>query len=166
MDVVDENDYVDSYVDFFDADNDEPTDSQYAAWPQDDDGYQNQSLNSTFMNYSLERRFETRQQANEYLDMVYNGLWKFERTRPTKTGSKCFYRCKVLKECKSKCYILSTPHSDKVVLYKNNIEHDHSPRKTAENVATTAHDEVKLIVFSLHSTKSDHDLAQNLLVLS
>jgi hypothetical protein len=91
-------------------------------------GSANQSsvmLNDTFMNYNLEQRFDTRLQANEYLETVYVGLWKFERTRPTKTGAKCFYKCKVSKDCKAKCYILSRPNTDECVLYKNNIEHDH-----------------------------------------
>jgi len=97
-------------------------------------------LNDTFMNYNLEQRFDTRLDANEYLETVYAGLWKFERTRPTKTGAKCFYKCKVSKDCKAKCYILSRPNADECVLYKNNIEHDHlkmngSPMKKSINTA-------------------------------
>lgn len=146
VDIVNDNDFEDSFVDFFDNDDDnnENENDETNINNEENNNYSNatnpypnnhllnstttniDSLNSSFMNYTLERTFETRSQANEYLIAMYNGIWKFERTRPTKTGAKCFYKCKVSKDCKSKCYILSMPNTDEVVLYKNNIEHDHN----------------------------------------
>lgn len=148
VDIVNENDFEDSFVDFFDNENGEYQ-QENGGWPDDECENENENvdyangnlngggvngmsvnrsslLNNTFMNYNMEERFETRAQANDYLEAMYPGVWKFERTRPTKTGAKCFYKCKMSKECKSKCYILSRPNVDECMLYKNNIEHDHT----------------------------------------
>jgi hypothetical protein len=146
VDIVNENDFEDSFVDFFDNENGEY--QQENGWPEDECENENENaeftngnlngglnglsmnrsslLNNTFMNYNMEERFDTRIQANDYLETMYPGVWKFERTRPTKTGAKCFYKCKMSKDCKSKCYILSRPNVDECMLYKNNIEHDHT----------------------------------------
>ena len=76
------------------------------------------------LNYSAEDTFENRFVATKYIDSL--GVWKFERNRPTKKGSKGFYHCKISDSCKSKIYLLSQPNCDQVTLFRNNIEHDHS----------------------------------------
>lgn len=135
VDIVNDNDFEDSFVDFFDNEDnndiwpeniDEPNEYGAQINNTNDETNNKSGLNNTFMNYSLEETFDNRQLANEYLDTVYSGLWKFERTRKTKTGAKCFYKCRLSKDCKAKCYILTMPNTDEVTLYKNNIEHEHS----------------------------------------
>ena len=86
-------------------------------------------------NYSAEETFENRLEASKFIDSL--GLWKFERNRPTKKGSKGFYHCKVSENCKSKIYLLSQPNTDEVVLYRNNIEHDHTSTGAATATTTT-----------------------------
>jgi len=88
--------------------------------------------------YSPERSFKTRKLANEYLDSVYAGVWKFQRTRKTKMGSKCFFKCKLSENCKSKIFILSQENTDRVALFKNNIDHAHtnSPQSSIKNIST------------------------------
>ena len=90
----------------------------------------NKSLNATVLNrtehnYSMEKLFDSRAEADQYLEAVYPGLWKFERNRPTKKGSKGFFHCRVSKTCKAKIYILSQLVGAQVALFKNNIEHVH-----------------------------------------
>jgi hypothetical protein len=82
------------------------------------------NLNRFELVYTTDKTFDNRQLANEYIREL--GLWKFQRTRCTKKGAKCFYMCKISKFCKSKMYVLTQPNSEKVILYINNIEHDHS----------------------------------------
>jgi len=106
VDIVNENDYEDSLVDFNANDNEEQRD-------EDDEEYSNQtnvhaswydttindtinkSLNNTMgrteHNYFLEKSFSSRADADEYLESIYPGVWKFERNRPTKKGSKGFF---------------------------------------------------------------------------
>jgi len=74
--------------------------------------------------YTFERIFESYQEATQYLDTM--GIWKFERNRPTKKGSKGFYHCNVSDECKSKIYLLMDPLDSRVALYKNNVDHVHT----------------------------------------
>ena len=74
--------------------------------------------------YTSEKIFDSYHEAVQYVDS--QGLWKFERNRPTKKGSKGFYHCKLSDECKAKIYLLSDPFSSRVVLYQNNVDHDHS----------------------------------------
>ena len=78
--------------------------------------------------YIAEQTFDNRQLANRYIDSL--GIWKFDRLRDTKTGAKGFYQCKVSDFCKSKIYLLFHPVGEKVTLYKNNIDHDHTHKKS------------------------------------
>ncbi len=86
----------------------------------------NNTLNRIELTYTPDKYFETRIQANQYLDAVYPGMWKFERTRPTKMGSKCFYKCRISENCKAKIFILAQQDRERVVIFKNNIEHSHT----------------------------------------
>ena len=75
--------------------------------------------------YTAALTFENQIAALQYVDSLM--VWKFERNRPTKKGAKGFYHCRISENCKSKIYLLSDPLSPKVVLYQNNIDHEHDP---------------------------------------
>ena len=92
----------------------------------------NSNVNRFELVYTTDKTFETRQLANEYIRNL--GVWKFQRTRCTKKGAKCFYMCKLSKFCKSKMYVLTQPNTEKVILYINNIDHDHN--NSSNNGAT------------------------------
>lgn len=95
--------------------------------------------------YTSQKIFDSYQEATQYVDSM--GIWKFERNRPTKKGSKGFYHCKMSDECKAKIYLLMDPQSSFVVLYQNNVDHDHSfysqlKKKQIENVLTETKSEI------------------------
>ena len=77
------------------------------------------------LTYTPQETFETRKQADEFIAAL--SIWKFQRTRRTKKGFKCFYGCKLCDMCKAKIYVLSHPdYYDEVTIFRNNIDHDHA----------------------------------------
>lgn len=136
VDIVNENDYEDSLVDFNPNENgdgeEEEEFSNQAATSWYDNTINdtiNKSLNNTMSrtehNYTFEKTFNTRAEADQYLETVYTGVWKFERNRPTKKGSKGFFHCKITRKCKAKIYLLSETSHNQIALFRNNIEHNH-----------------------------------------
>jgi hypothetical protein len=164
VDIINENDFENSYVDFgYNETNEnnqeaEMTDGNGQVQQQqqqnnlnwfdtsmnqkkinNNNNNNNNTLNSTLSktehNYSIEKVFNSLIEAEQFLETVYTGMWKFERTRPTKKGSKGFYHCKLSKNCKSKIYLLSQTIGEEICLYKNNIEHDHTNSTSTPSAA-------------------------------
>ena len=52
--------------------------------------------------------------------------WKYRRNYLTKEGDKSIYVCNQNKLCKAEIRLFYENESEKVLLYKNNVEHDHS----------------------------------------
>ena len=135
VDIVNENDYEDSLVDFNQNENEdqgeeEEFSNQASSWYDNTiNDTINKSLNNTLSrtehNYYLEKSFSSRADADQYLESVYPGVWKFERNRPTKKGSKGFFHCKITRKCKAKIYLLSQTNHNQISLYRNNIGHNH-----------------------------------------
>ena len=108
--------------------------------------------------YTAEATFDSHAEAAQYVDAM--AVWKFERNRPTKKGSKGFYYCKLSENCKSKIYLLSDPFSKKVILFQNNIEHDHTggpPSVDAIVSMTHSAPTTKKSRVSLSAASSRHD---------
>jgi hypothetical protein len=77
------------------------------------------------VNYFADQVFENKLIANGFVESL--GVWKFDRLRDnTKTGARAYWQCKSSEHCKSKIYLLFHRDSERVTLFKNNLEHDHS----------------------------------------
>ena len=113
--------------------------------------------------YSIEFSFESHAQALNYIES--QRMWKFERTRPTKKGSKGFYHCRLGGACKCKIYLLTKPNTDEAILYRNNMRHNHANSQrndSSENTSVIAERRLSSVSCDYQSSANYPDQEQYL----
>lgn len=94
--------------------------------------------------YTFVDEYENELEALKAVDR--ESLWAPERNRATTEGCKRFYMCKYDHiPCKSKIYLLRDQYSEKVSIWANQIEHDHSEPKKQHGINAVTKKQIDIL---------------------